>query len=381
MFKEVYLEGEIKDEEIVNNNYNNINNRYFNIDNNPSSKNKNNSLKNNFSLNSDDNDEDLDIELESISQKIPLENFGINNKDERYIKLENNNKISPLQRKKRSKIHRHKSYDNWHNHNNAKDNQNNSIINYTKINSQKRNTINIKITNDNMRKDFNEQNENPNNKTEYELYRENKNKKFENDSDKNTIDVKIKNISYFKNFNDKAEFEPIEIIDTINNNSLKNNVNSNLINLKAAHNNNYFINLGKNEIQNLINKNDELNKNFNDLFNKINIEDNNCQNNDNKYNDDESLVKKIENKLKNKFDDENNLDEYFNRTPIIKNNYINYFDNSFGGIDSDNKKGSSNVNEILFKPTNIIIEKNQTEKPNDYSNEKIQHIYQINQSK
>jgi hypothetical protein len=224
-----------------------------------------------------------------------------------------------------------------------------------------------------MRKDFNEQNENPNNKTEYELYRENKNKKFENDSDKNTIDVKIKNISYFKNINDKAEFEPIEIVDTINNNSLKNNVNSNLINLKAAHNNNYFINLGKNEIQNLINKNDELNKNFNDLFNKINIEDNNCQNNDNKYNDDESLVKKIENKLKNKFDDENNLDEYFNRTPIIKNNYINYFDNSFGGIDSDNKKGSSNVNEILFKPTNIIIEKNQTEKPNDHSNDKIQY--------
>ena len=129
MFKEVYLEGDIKDEEIVNNANNNINNRYFNIDNNPSSKNKNNSLKNNFSLNSDDNDEDLDIELESISQKIPLENFGINNKDERYIKLENNNKISPLQRKKRSKIHRHKSYDNWHNHNNAKDNQNNSIIN------------------------------------------------------------------------------------------------------------------------------------------------------------------------------------------------------------------------------------------------------------
>ena len=87
MFKEFFLGGDIKDEEIMDNITNNINDRYFNIDNNPSSKNTNNSLKKNVSFNSDDNDEDLDIELESISQKIPLENFGIN-KDERYIRLE-----------------------------------------------------------------------------------------------------------------------------------------------------------------------------------------------------------------------------------------------------------------------------------------------------
>jgi hypothetical protein len=189
---------------------------------------------------------------------------------------------------------------------------------------------------------------------------------------------------FLQNISDKIEFEPIEIKDMINNknnNSLKTNLNSNLINLKAVHNNNNLINLGKNEIQNLINKKDESDKNFNDLFNKINIEDKNYQNIENKFKDDESLVQKIESKLKNKFDVENNIDEYFNKTPIIKNNYINYFENSFGGNDSENKKVTPNINDILFKPTNIIIEKNQTEKQNDYSIDKFQNRKLINQNK
>ena len=29
--------------------------------------------------------------MDAISQKIPIENFGINNKEEKFIKLENNN--------------------------------------------------------------------------------------------------------------------------------------------------------------------------------------------------------------------------------------------------------------------------------------------------
>ena len=41
MFKEFFLGGDIKDEEIMDNITNNINDRYFNIDNNPSSKNTN----------------------------------------------------------------------------------------------------------------------------------------------------------------------------------------------------------------------------------------------------------------------------------------------------------------------------------------------------
>ena len=117
----------------INENNNNINDRYFNIDNNPSSKNKINSNENNFFFdfynNNLNDDEDLDIELESVSKKIPIDNYVLNDNGEKFIKVENNNtKKSPLQRKKRSKIHRHKSYDNWHNYNIEKNNQNN--INY-----------------------------------------------------------------------------------------------------------------------------------------------------------------------------------------------------------------------------------------------------------
>ena len=124
MFEEDDSVKEIKDKIKINKNENNFNDRYHNIDINPTSENKN-KIKQNF-YNQLNTDEDLDIELEAISQKIPLENFGINIKEvkeERYIKLENNNKISPLQRKKKSKIHRHKSYDYLCNHNIKNDNQ------------------------------------------------------------------------------------------------------------------------------------------------------------------------------------------------------------------------------------------------------------------
>ena len=72
------------------------------------------------------------------SQKIPIDNFDINHKEKRIINFENNNKISPPQKKKRSKIHRHKSYDNLHYHDKQKNNNN-----YNKINNQKRIIQNI----------------------------------------------------------------------------------------------------------------------------------------------------------------------------------------------------------------------------------------------
>ena len=388
MFEEEDSEINMKNKIINNDKINIINDRYSNIDINPISKNKNNSVENAYFFNYDNNDEDLDIELEAVSKIIPLENFGII-KEQRFVKLENNNKISPLQRKKRSKIHRHKSYDNWHNHNIVKDNENNNNINYTKINNHIRNTPNIKITNNNMRREFNEQNENLNNKTDYDLFRGNNNRQYENDTDKNTIDTKINKVSYFRNFTDKIDIdnENIEMMDIINEenkNSFKNKGNANLINLKAVHNNNnnnYFINFGKEETQNIINKKEELDKNIKNIFKQIDIDNINIQKDENKPNDDESLVQKIENKLRNKFEvDEDN--SYFNRTPNIKNNSIHYFDNDFIDKESENKDKYSNNNDIIFKPTNIIKSgKEQNEYTYNYSKDKIQHNKFINQIK
>ena len=388
MFEEEDSEINMKNKIINNDKINIINDRYSNIDINPISKNKNNSVENAYFFNYDNNDEDLDIELEAVSKIIPLENFGII-KEQRFVKLENNNKISPLQRKKRSKIHRHKSYDNWHNHNIVKDNENNNNINYTKINNHIRNTPNIKITNNNMRREFNEQNENLNNKTDYDLFRGNNNRQYENDTDKNTIDTKINKVSYFRNFTDKIDIdnENIEMMDIINEenkNSFKNKGNANLINLKAVHNNNnnnYFINFGKEETQNIINKKEELDKNIKNIFKQIDIDNINIQKDENKPNDDESLVQKIENKLRNKFEvDEDN--SYFNRTPNIKNNSIHYFDNDFVDKELENKDRNSNNNDIIFKPTNIIKSgKEQNEYTYNYSKDKIQHNKFINQIK
>ena len=388
MFEEEYSEINMKNKIINNDKINIINDRYSNIDINPISKNKNNSVENAYFFNYDNNDEDLDVELEAVSKIIPLENFGII-KEQRFVKLENNNKISPLQRKKRSKIHRHKSYDNWHNHNIVKDNENNNNINYTKINNHIRNTPNIKITNNNMRREFNEQNENLNNKTDYDLFRGNNNRQYENDTDKNTIDTKINKVSYFRNFTDKIDIdnENIEMMDIINEenkNSFKNKGNANLINLKAVHNNNnnnYFINFGKEETQNIINKKEELDKNIKNIFKQIDIDNINIQKDENKPNDDESLVQKIENKLRNKFEvDEDN--SYFNRTPNIKNNSIHYFDNDFVDKELENKDKYSNNNDIIFKPTNIIKSgKEQNEYTYNYSKDKIQHNKFINQIK
>ena len=388
MFEEEDSEINMKNKIINNDKINIINDRYSNIDINPISKNKNNSVENAYFFNYDNNDEDLDVELEAVSKIIPLENFGII-KEQRFVKLENNNKISPLQRKKRSKIHRHKSYDNWHNHNIVKDNENNNNINYTKINNHIRNTPNIKITNNNMRREFNEQNENLNNKTDYDLFRGNNNRQYENDTDKNTIDTKINKVSYFRNFTDKIDIdnENIEMMDIINEenkNSFKNKGNANLINLKAVHNNNnnnYFINFGKEETQNIINKKEELDKNIKNIFKQIDIDNINIQKDENKPNDDESLVQKIENKLRNKFEvDEDN--SYFNRTPNIKNNSIHYFDNDFVDKELENKDKYSNTNDIIFKPTNIIKSgKEQNENTYNYSKDKIQHNKFINQIK
>ena len=388
MFEEEDSEINMKNKIINNDKINIINDRYSNIDINPISKNKNNSVENAYFFNYDNNDEDLDVELEAVSKIIPLENFGII-KEQRFVKLENNNKISPLQRKKRSKIHRHKSYDNWHNHNIVKDNENNNNINYTKINNHIRNTPNIKITNNNMRREFNEQNENLNNKTDYDLFRGNNNRQYENDTDKNTIDTKINKVSYFRNFTDKIDIdnENIEMMDIINEenkNSFKNKGNANLINLKAVHNNNnnnYFINFGKEETQNIINKKEELDKNIKNIFKQIDIDNINIQKDENKPNDDESLVQKIENKLRNKFEvDEDN--SYFNRTPNIKNNSIHYFDNDFVDKELENKDKYSNTNDIIFKPTNIIKSgKEQNEYTYNYSKDKIQHNKFINQIK
>ena len=388
MFEEEDSEINMKNKIINNDKINIINDRYSNIDINPISKNKNNSVENAYFFNYDNNDEDLDVELEAVSKIIPLENFGII-KEQRFVKLENNNKISPLQRKKRSKIHRHKSYDNWHNHNIVKDNENNNNINYTKINNHIRNTPNIKITNNNMRREFNEQNENLNNKTDYDLFRGNNNRQYENDTDKNTIDTKINKVSYFRNFTDKIDIdnENIEMMDIINEenkNTFKNKGNANLINLKAVHNNNnnnYFINFGKEETQNIINKKEELDKNIKNIFKQIDIDNINIQKDENKPNDDESLVQKIENKLRNKFEvDEDN--SYFNRTPNIKNNSIHYFDNDFVDKELENKDKYSNNNDIIFKPTNIIKSgKEQNENTYNYSKDKIQHNKFINQIK
>ena len=248
MFEDNGSHIKIKNKMIIHN----INDRYYNIDNKFTPKNKNNSTDNNIKFNDINDDEDLEIELDAISQKIPIEHFEINNKEEKFIKLENNSKILPIQRKKRSKIHRHKSYDNLHDNNmtNSKSKTNDNI-NYTKINNQKRSIPNIKIANDNLRRDFIMQNENINNKTEYELYRGIYNRQYENNinNNKNTIDTKINKISYFQNYNDKIDLEinneNNEFEEKINNNNKNNFGISNLINLKAVHNNNnnYIINI------------------------------------------------------------------------------------------------------------------------------------------
>ena len=128
-----------------------------------------------------------------------------------------------------------------------------------------------------------------------------------------------------------------------------------------------------------MNKNEILeNNNIKDI-NKINNAEN--QKEENKYNDDESLVEKIENKLKNKFV-ENEIDEYINRTPNIRNSSINYFESDLIDNYDEIKSKSPNANEILFKPTNIInLGKNKDEKYNDYSKDKIQNNKLITQIK
>ena len=383
MFEDDYSVRNLNDK-TDNNLKKDITDRYYNIDNNPNFQKKIKPKEKIFYFNYEDtnSEEDLDIELESVSRKIPITNNDKIDKEDRTIKLENNNKISPLQRKKRSKIHRHKSYDNLHSHKIINDKENNNEINYTKINNPKRNVLNIKITNDNMRRDFNEQNENINNKTDYDVYRGINKRQYDNEIDKNTIDVKI-NKDYFENNSNKLNLDndQMEIIDSNNNKNKIYYGNSNLINLKAAHNNNYYINLGNNKKPNLFSKNEESDKNSIEIFNQSEYENTNIPKEENKYNDDESLVQKIENKLKNKFQ-ENEVEDYFNRTPNIRNSSINYFENDFEGNDNEYKDKSPFINEIVFKPTNIInLEKKQKDNDNNYSKDKTQYNKLINQIK
>ena len=93
----------------------------------------------------------------------------------------------------------------------------------------------------------------------------------------------------------------MEMIDSNNNKNYIFLGNINLINLKAAYNNNYYINLRNNKKQNLFNKNEELDKNPKEIFNQPDNENSNIPKKENKYNDDQSLMEKIGNKLNNKF--------------------------------------------------------------------------------
>ena len=123
----------------------------------------------------------------------------------------------------------------------------------------------------------------------------------------------------------------------IDSNNNKNKIffgNINLINLKAANNNNYYINLGNDKKQNIFNKNEESNKNSIEIFNQSDNENSNIPKEANKYKDNESLINKIENKLNNKFQ-ENEFQEYFNRNPNIRNSLINYLENDFEGNDKE----------------------------------------------
>ena len=159
------------------------------------------------------NEEDLDIELDSVSTKIPINDFYIDNKEKnnvyenseekyKYKKINNHNKnsfktCSPLIRKKKSKIQRNTSYDNLNTHALGSDVKNNHINKYNIINREKRNITNINIINNNKELNtFNEINDNNlNNKTEYECYRNINNKL----KDKNTFDDEIR-LFRFNNF-------------------------------------------------------------------------------------------------------------------------------------------------------------------------------------
>jgi hypothetical protein len=170
------------------------------------------SLKNTQN-NNNYNEEDLDIELDAISTKIPINEFYVDNNNENEKRAKNiydysdtrnnytkkitneNNKnefktcTPSLIKKKRSKIQRHVSYDNLHTPRITDSN--------IKFNKEKKNNItNINITNNNMENNnFNWINEDLNNKTEYDFNRNPINKI----NNKSIIEDKINNVKIHEN--------------------------------------------------------------------------------------------------------------------------------------------------------------------------------------
>ena len=201
------------------------------------------------------NEEDLDIELDSVSTKIPINDFYIDSNEKKnifensemkykYKIINTNNKngcktCSPLIRKKKSKIKRNISYDNLHNH----------ALGIESKNKEKRNISNINITNNNMELNtFKEINENLNNKTEYECYRNINNKLKE----KNTFDDEINIIKFENNSGGSETKEFYNDYDEVKN-------------IKGINKLNYYDEIKNNyEIKNITNTKDIIN-----LFNNI----------------------------------------------------------------------------------------------------------------
>ena len=116
---------------------------------NPNNCTSNNNLNNKMTFYNDE-DEDLDIELEAISQKIPINEYynnNININDERSNNFKvNTNNINPFMKKK-SKIHRNSSSDNLRINN--MDNFRNDIIEYTRNSNNNLNNLPIRTQKNN----------------------------------------------------------------------------------------------------------------------------------------------------------------------------------------------------------------------------------------
>ena len=325
-----------------------------------------------------DEEEDLDIELEAVSKKIPINNFyeynygkeDTNNYDSKlnYNILNNkktNKPCSPLSRRKRAKIHRHASYDNLHSHNIMDDAKDDFIRNYNRVNYENRNTTNINIINNNINDDINENNENLNNKTAFDFYRGSNKTQIDNNLDnieKKTIDVKINNIKIYQNLSDRINKGNYDIDDEnlMTNitkfnydkiNYIENN-NTNLTNINKENNNNekYFINIENNNIKNNelknLEQNNEINKNINNIFNQITIENN----------DNEKIIKKNSNSIQNLFqnnENEKEIKENVNQNIKIENKENDEYNEKNQNIQNNNNNNYFN-NNIIYNQEDKI---------------------------
>ena len=228
-------------------------------------KNYNNNYNNNGSF-----EEDLDIELESVSTKIPIKQFYLSNKEKNknndfdyfdenkiYIKnLKDIKRRSPAERKKRSKIKRHASYDNLYK--NEKNNE--LIINNINTNNVWKKAKNIDIIDNNMKKDFKDRDKDINIiKTEFDFYK----KQTTGNKGKITIESKINNMKIYTNDINRKDYDLDDDYTLTNlnydNNNEKKNRNLNMI---------------FNENNNNLNRN--TNNNCNSILNEITtIYDNN----------------------------------------------------------------------------------------------------------